>query len=65
MAQSARLSQLDIRAVFHLVAEIVERGRDPNEWRVHVLKVLSPLVGARAGIAREHYINPDAILRCH
>lgn len=57
--KSARLSQLDVRNVFRLLGEIVELGRDPAFWRSHMLQTLLPMIGARVGIAGEHYINPD------
>jgi hypothetical protein len=60
MAESKRMRAGDIRAVFHLIGEITELGRDPSRWRLHMLEKLLPLINARLGFAGEHYISPDA-----
>ncbi len=54
-----RLTQADVRRVFHLIGEIAELGRDPAQWRSHLLQQLSPIIGAKVAIVCEHYINPS------
>jgi DNA-binding CsgD family transcriptional regulator len=56
--KSRRLKHNDIRRVFHLIGEITELGRDPVQWRLHLIHKLLPLVEARIGFVGEHYINP-------
>src|SRR4051794_7774453 len=58
--RSQRLRASDLRDVFQLVGEITEFGRDPAEWRAHMLRRLLHIVGARLGLAGEHYISPAA-----
>jgi len=57
-SRPARLNAGEIRRVFRLLGEIRELGRDPSIWRLHMLKELSSMVDARAGIVGEHYICP-------
>jgi DNA-binding CsgD family transcriptional regulator len=59
MNKSQRLRTADIRDVFHLLGEITELGRDPDQWRLHLLQKSLPLIGARVGAVCEHYINPE------
>jgi hypothetical protein len=51
MGHSQALRLGEIRGVFHLIAEISERGTDPNAWRLHMLQGLCRLTGARLGIS--------------
>ncbi len=58
--KSQRLRAGHIRCVFHLLGELVELGRDPSQWRTHLLQRLLALVDGRLGLAAEHFICPDA-----
>jgi DNA-binding CsgD family transcriptional regulator len=58
--KSQRLTTQDIRKIFHLVGEIIELGRDPAVWRLHLLRRLLVMVDARAGIACEMFVSPTA-----
>jgi Bacterial regulatory proteins, luxR family len=51
MGHSQTLRLRDIRDVFHLLAEVTERGVDPAAWRPHMLDGLCRLTGARLGIS--------------
>ena len=46
--------------MFHLVGEVTELGRDPSQWRLHMLQNLIALVNARTGLAGEQFISPTA-----
>lgn len=59
MSKPQRLCTADIRRVFHLIGEITELGRDPAQWRLHLLQKLLPLIDGRVGVIGEHYINPQ------
>jgi hypothetical protein len=51
MGHSQALRLREIRGVFHLLAEITERGIYPQAWREHMLRGLCRLTGARLGIS--------------
>jgi regulatory LuxR family protein len=51
MGHSQALRLREIRSVFHLLAEITERGIDPHAWREQMLRGLCQLTGARLGIS--------------
>ncbi len=53
MSHSQRLRLRDVRAVFRLVGEVRELGRDPSVWRRHLVEGLLRLVGAKRGVAVE------------
>jgi hypothetical protein len=60
MSSSGRLRQHDIRAVYSLMGEVTELGRDPHLWRSHVLNRLCRLTGARVGLTMElHNLLPN------
>lgn len=50
MADSGRVRLEDVRAAFRLIGECRELGREPAEWRRHMLDGLGKLVGAQVGM---------------
>jgi hypothetical protein len=57
--RSERLRNCDVRQIFRLLGELKELGRDPSRWRAHLLVEILPMIGARVGLAGEHFISPD------
>jgi DNA-binding CsgD family transcriptional regulator len=55
-SRSLRLG--DVRAVFRLIGECRDLGRDPIAWRRHSFEGLGRLLGARAAVGGEHR-RPD------
>ena len=53
MGQSNNLRLSDVRAVFRLIGECRELGADPVEWRLHLLRELCGILGARVGAGGE------------
>lgn len=49
----AVLSTNDVRALFRLMSEVRELGRDASAWRAHLAQGLSELCSARASLAFE------------
>jgi DNA-binding CsgD family transcriptional regulator len=55
--RSQRLRNSDVRAIFHLLGEIVELGRDPGRWRLYMIEELTRMVGGRVALGCEHFYD--------
>ncbi len=59
MHPKVRLKSTEIRDVLRLLGEVRELGSQPDRWRLHAIRGLAKLTGARVCIAGEHFLNKE------